>query len=158
MCTPFFRIFFCLFERAEGSTRAVIVLSDLYLYPLFSIFYFPRLPETWLNSAWCILHSFIFFFYVRCFVQLNRGTFNRPVATPLAFFQFLLRGVQCIFFFFIFYTRRRRLVGRLSSVLGGLHVRCETSRSIGSLQSIVQFIHFSFLFHRSNRLLFIFSY
>ena len=102
MCVhPFFRIFFfCLFERAEGSTRAVIVLSDLYLYPYFSIFQDFRSLDL---IEQCMMHSsFIFlsfFFYVRCFVQLNRATFNRPVATPLAFFQFLLRGVQCIFFF-----------------------------------------------------------
>ena len=101
MCVhPFFRIFFfCLFERAEGSTRAVIVLSDLYLYPYFSIFQDFRSLDL---IEQCMMHSsFIFlsfFFYVRCFVQLNRATFNRPVATPLAFFQFLLRGVQCIFF------------------------------------------------------------
>ena len=161
MCVHPFLEFFFLFIR-KGWGKHACRYSIIWFVFISPFFYFPRLPETWLNSAWCILHSFIFFFYVRCFVQLNRGTFNRPVATPLAFFhfQFLLRGVQCFFFLHLFYThRRRRLVGAAQQRLGWIiHVRCETSRSIGSLQSIVQFIHFSFLFHRSNMLLLIFSY
>jgi hypothetical protein len=59
--TLFFNFFFASFERAEWSTRAVIVLSDLYVHPLF---YFRRLPETWLHNRKAL--AFSIFFNVRC--------------------------------------------------------------------------------------------
>ena len=110
-CAPFYFSIFIPFERAEGSTRAVIALSDLYVYPLF---YFRRLPETWLHNR-KVLAFYILFFYVRCSsIQLNRGTFNRPVATPF-FLSLLISFSRGSVFSSIC---RRRLVGRPSSVLG----------------------------------------